>query len=46
MGRQPPETSRGDSENLFSESPRDSEKLMFLEVPFIIMKTEFQEMAA
>ena len=29
----PTETSRGDSENLFSESPRNREKLEFLEVP-------------
>ena len=32
----PTETSRGDSENLFSESPRDREILEFFEVPCIM----------
>ena len=36
----PTETSRGDSENEFSESPRDREKLVFLEVPYRLRVNE------
>ena len=34
----PTETSRGDSENKFSESPRDREKLEFLDVPLNVLQ--------
>ena len=40
MGRQPPETSRGDSENKFSESPRDREKMEFLDVPYNVKSSK------
>ena len=34
----PTETSRGDSEKLFSESPRDREKLMFLKISSRVLR--------